>query len=382
MIGVTPYDQISPSKDDHGLLSPLSQGTLHHVFKEGWMWVIAFNNHARSTNPLVSVGMLLNMDLCPPTGMPAEQEFFQFINRFPSISKHFQNARSVRPWTSFDRLQFSSSRSTGARYVLLPHASSFVDPLFSSGLAITMSAINNMAHRIITATRTRNYDPENFEYVNTWIHNGFSYYDRLVRNCYTAWQDFDLWNAYHRTWMLGSLYGVSGLIELLLSYEKTGDLKTFDRFETKPYRGIQAFDVDEYMEIFSYLSENVESVKSGERSSAEASGRIWEYLRGNPFCPEPWDLANPNKRVPGALTLPYLYRLRDWGRNRSPDVVRKYFFNTDVSVGFFKDVASNSLSLSRTLDFSTSDMLRDAFVTWNNEWKRSPASSILPNLLS
>src|SRR5688572_20898201 len=61
MIGVRPYDQVGPTREEHGMPSPFAQGTLHHLFPGGWMWVIPFNNHPSSTNPLCSVG--INLDL-------------------------------------------------------------------------------------------------------------------------------------------------------------------------------------------------------------------------------------------------------------------------------------------------------------------------------
>src|SRR4030095_3254491 len=45
MVGVTPLDACGPPRSRHRLPSPLSQGTLHHIFPGGWMWVIPFDNH-------------------------------------------------------------------------------------------------------------------------------------------------------------------------------------------------------------------------------------------------------------------------------------------------------------------------------------------------
>ena len=56
MVDVTPYEQTVP-RVSHGAPTKWSQGTLHHLFEGGWIWVIPFNNHPRATNPLVSVGL-------------------------------------------------------------------------------------------------------------------------------------------------------------------------------------------------------------------------------------------------------------------------------------------------------------------------------------
>lgn len=73
MIGVTPYEETVP-KGAHGNPTKWSQGTLHHLFEGGWMWVIPFNNHPLATNPLVSVGLNLDPRIHPPfDGTPEEE---------------------------------------------------------------------------------------------------------------------------------------------------------------------------------------------------------------------------------------------------------------------------------------------------------------------
>jgi len=44
LVGAELYDDVSPDLKEFGLSYPLAEGTLHHVFDGGWMWVIPFNN--------------------------------------------------------------------------------------------------------------------------------------------------------------------------------------------------------------------------------------------------------------------------------------------------------------------------------------------------
>jgi tetracycline 7-halogenase / FADH2 O2-dependent halogenase len=39
---------------------PWYEGTVHHLFPRGWFWVIGFDNHPESLNPLCSVGLTLD----------------------------------------------------------------------------------------------------------------------------------------------------------------------------------------------------------------------------------------------------------------------------------------------------------------------------------
>ena len=118
MVGVPCFHQVTASQAAYQLPFQLSEGTLHHVFHGGWIWVIPFNNHAKSTNPLCSVGLMLDPRVHPAQpDLSPEEEFFQFIGRFPSIAQQFQPAKAVR--------QLDSNRAdsvwckTGGRQSLL-----------------------------------------------------------------------------------------------------------------------------------------------------------------------------------------------------------------------------------------------------------------------
>ena len=136
MVDVPPFD------DAHNPL-PISyhNGTLHHCFERGWFWVIPFNNNPLSTNPLISVGLTIDPRRYPKPDMSAEQEFNEFLQRYPSVAEQFKDAKAVRPWVSTGRLQYSSKKTTGHRYCLMSHASGFVDPLFSRGMFNTVEVI-------------------------------------------------------------------------------------------------------------------------------------------------------------------------------------------------------------------------------------------------
>ena len=135
MIDVPDFHDAVRPQNDYGFPFSMAEGTLHHVFRGGWLWVIPFNNYAGSTNPLCSVGLMLDPRLYPDRpDVSAEEEFFAFIERFPGIAQHLRGGKAVRPWTRTGRIQYSSTRVVGDRFCLLGHAAGFVDPLFSKGL--------------------------------------------------------------------------------------------------------------------------------------------------------------------------------------------------------------------------------------------------------
>jgi tetracycline 7-halogenase / FADH2 O2-dependent halogenase len=163
MIDVPCFNNAGPSQEEFHHPYRLSEGTLHHIFKGGWLWVIPFNNHTDSTNPLCSVGLQLDPRLYPQRDdLTPEQEFREFIKQFPDIEAQLKNARPVRDFMRVDRLQYSAHHIAGDRFALLAHAAGFIDPLYSKGLYVTHASIFLMAHLLLKAKQTGDYSANAF----------------------------------------------------------------------------------------------------------------------------------------------------------------------------------------------------------------------------
>jgi tetracycline 7-halogenase / FADH2 O2-dependent halogenase len=205
MVDVPCFNDVGPSREQYGHPFRASEGTLHHVFKGGWLWVIPFNNHSRATNPLCSVGLQLDprvyslrADLTP------EQEFYSFIARFPDIHEQFKGARPVRAWMRTDRLQYSSQHVVGDRFALLAHAVGFIDPLYSKGLYVTHMSVMVTADLILKAHRTGNYSAAAFAPLEQMTLRYMGMHDRLVANSFKSWSHYKLWSVYSVLWLLGA----------------------------------------------------------------------------------------------------------------------------------------------------------------------------------
>lgn len=205
MINVPCYHQTAGSQASYGLPFRMSEGTLHHLFDGGWLWVIPFDNHMESTNPLCSVGLLLDPRQHPQRDdLTPEQEFFAFIAPYPSIAAQFTEARAVRDWVRAGRLQYSSTKVVGDRWALMGHAAGFIDPLYSKGLYSTLAAAFILAHRLLAAKETGNYTAAAFADVETLTHNYICAADRLVANSYRSFRNYRLWQVYSVMWLLGA----------------------------------------------------------------------------------------------------------------------------------------------------------------------------------
>ncbi len=205
MVDVPCFNNVSLPKEQFGHPYPLSEGTLHHIFKGGWLWIIPFNNHPEATNPLCSVGLQLDPRLYPQRNdlSPAE-EFYDFIQRFPDLHAQLKEARPVRDWMRIDRLQYSAHHIVGDRFALLAHAAGFIDPLYSKGLYVTHASIFLMADLLLKAKHTGDYSAQAFAPLETMTLNYVNMHDRLVASSFKAWSHYKLWSVYSVLWLLGA----------------------------------------------------------------------------------------------------------------------------------------------------------------------------------
>jgi FADH2 O2-dependent halogenase len=374
MVNVRPYDTVGPPREEHGMPSPFSQGTLHHIFEGGWMWVIPFDNHSASTSELCSVGINLDLDAYPrPDGMSPKEEFWHHVRRFPTVARQFEQARAVRPYVATNRTQFSSRSVIGDRWCLLPHASDFIDPMFSSGLAVTVMALNSLGHRLIGAVRDRDFSTDRFEYLETWTKRMFRFYDDMVSSSYISFDDFQLWNAWNRIWNITTLYGTNAQNQVSNAYEASGDPAAFEALESSPYRGLQGMDNPWVERLFDSGVEAMRAYRAGRKSKEQTVARIFQLLEESRLHPASWPLLDPKDRCPTrSFTLLPVARILLWGMFRSPRHIRGTYFTGGarmLSREAFQ-LCSAELRRGRT---AMSQTIRDMWVSWNQDWAKRPA---------
>ena len=286
MIGVNPLDEVLQHGKEDTPPNPWETGTVHHLFERGWLWVIPFNNHKSSRNPLCSVGLTLDPRYYPKReGQAPEEEFYDFVNRFPTLQRVFADARPVRDWVSTGRLQYSSKKVVGHRYCLLAHAAGFIDPLFSRGLSNTSEVINALAWRLLASLGQDDFSVERFEYVERLQQGLLDYNDNLVNSAYISFSDYELWNAVFKIWSLGSNAGTFRLQNTLTQFLKTHDDSLFVGIEDPPNLGLWWPDYEGYKDLFSAMVTYCEQVDRGELPSQVAADELFHLLQDSDFVP-------------------------------------------------------------------------------------------------
>jgi tetracycline 7-halogenase / FADH2 O2-dependent halogenase len=288
MVGVEHFDDVLRHRKDERPPVPWNHGTMHHVFDRGWFWVIPFNNNKLSQNPLCSVGVTMDPRLYPkPQDVTPEQEFFQFVGRFPAVARQFAKARAVREWVSTDRLQYSSKSSIGERWCLMSHAAGFLDPLFSRGLYNTSEVINAFAWRLLAALREDDFSRERFEYVERLEQGLLDYNDKLVNCSFISFDTYDLWNAVFRIWGFGSAAGSFRIQRGLSNFKRSGDDRHLRALEDPPHVGLWWPDHAGYKELFDAMVSQVEAFEQGAVTAKAAADELFGRLQQAEYIPHP-----------------------------------------------------------------------------------------------
>lgn len=316
MTGVPPFeDCVDPSRRA-GAPRRWSQGTLHHLFDGGWMWVIPFDNHPLARNSLVSVGFLLDPRRYPKWEGNPEREFRAIVDRYPDMKRQFANARTVRPWVSSGRIQYSSSAMVLDRICLTAHAAGFVDALYSQGLAITMNTINLLAGRLISACKDNDFSRERFLPVEKVALSMVRRHDRVVYAAFVGFRDYRLWNAAVRVWALGAFLGAFQAQNVLKAYQKTGDVKVFDAMELGPHYGASIPTSSAYDDLLDSLVADCELVEKGSLDVEEAARLTFQRLSQSTIVPPAFGLTDPSVRF-FHPTPPRMLKTMIWSKTRA-----------------------------------------------------------------
>jgi tetracycline 7-halogenase / FADH2 O2-dependent halogenase len=179
---------------------PIDDAALHHVFDGGWMWVLRFGNGVTSAGIAATDSLAAELRLAD--GEPAWQ---RFLARYPSIAAQFGDATAIREFTWMPRVAYRASKAAGDGWAMLPSAAAFIDPLFSTGIPLTLLGIERLGQILEAGLKTRLYnvpvdrrgggsfDPPSY---NDTILAEADHTARFIAGCYAAFPRFEAFTAY------------------------------------------------------------------------------------------------------------------------------------------------------------------------------------------
>jgi FADH2 O2-dependent halogenase len=166
---------------------PIDSAALHHVFDEGWMWVLRFDNGVTSAGVAVTDRLAAELRLAD-----GEAAWYRLLARYPSVAAQFAGARPIREFTWMPRLAWRTTVAAGEKWALLPSATAFVDPLFSTGMPLTLLGIERLA-AFVTSGFSRTSDLRS--YADATLREA-DHTARFIANCYATLSRFEQFAAY------------------------------------------------------------------------------------------------------------------------------------------------------------------------------------------
>ena len=173
---------------------PDDWAAVHHIIDEGWMYSLRFDDGVTSAGFLLTPRGVASLDA--GTSIQADALWEAMLERYPTIGAAFADATPTMPIAWLPRIQHRLTRATGARWALLPHAYAFVDPLFSTGIAWGLRAVERLGLMFEDAAPgARVPDIASLDRYACALSAEADQIDTLVAGAYDSMAHFDLFAA-------------------------------------------------------------------------------------------------------------------------------------------------------------------------------------------
>ena len=166
----------------------MDDAALHHVFDQGWMWVLRFGNGVTSAGIAVTESLATELRLAD--GAPAWE---RFLARYPSIAAQFADAKPIREFTWMPRVAY---RAVAGRGRAMGDAA--VGGGVHRSVVLDRDSVDVAGNRTYRARRiatlgTRGLKPALYGEVSLAEADHTA---RFVAGCYAAFPRFDAFTAY------------------------------------------------------------------------------------------------------------------------------------------------------------------------------------------
>lgn len=187
MHDVIPGLPVGPYPDDWS--------AMHHLIDEGWMYSLRFDHGVTSAGFLLAPRGLAALH--SPGAVDAASLWGTLLQRYPTLGSAFADATPLMPIAFRPAIQHRLTRAAGERWVLLPHSYAFVDPLFSTGIAWSLLAVERLALAFEAAAHLRRVpDADVLARYDAALDAEADQIDLLVAGAYEAMTHFDLFAAH------------------------------------------------------------------------------------------------------------------------------------------------------------------------------------------
>jgi flavin-dependent dehydrogenase len=147
------------------------------LVNEGWWWVIPLQGDRTSVG-LVGRAKTLG-------GKPDEAFLSERIAACPYLKQRLASAKRVAPVRTISDWSYKSRALAGDRWLLVGDAGAFIDPVFSTGVQLGMTAAFDAARVLDRALRERRFERARFVPYERRVRRLVSTYTSFVKGFYT-----------------------------------------------------------------------------------------------------------------------------------------------------------------------------------------------------
>jgi FADH2 O2-dependent halogenase len=174
---------------------PDDWAAVHHVIDEGWMYSLRFDDGVTSAGFLLTPTGIASLKSADTSD--AEALWSALLQRYPTLAGAFAEATPLMPIAFRPIIQHRLTRAAGERWALMPHAYAFVDPLFSTGIAWGLRAVERLSLAFESAAHgTRVPDADVLTRYEAMLGAEADQIDLVVAGAYEAMAHFELFAAH------------------------------------------------------------------------------------------------------------------------------------------------------------------------------------------
>lgn len=174
---------------------PDDQAAVHHIVDEGWMYALRFDHGVTSAGFALSRRGLRSLGA--EGRVDASALWRRLLERYPTIGAALGDATACMPIGFVPRMQHRLTQAAGERWAMLPHAFAFVDPLFSTGIAWGLRAVERLGMAFGARDDRRGVpDPATLARYAALLDREATQIDHVVAGAYEAMARFDRFAAH------------------------------------------------------------------------------------------------------------------------------------------------------------------------------------------
>ena len=168
---------------------PIDDAAVHHIFDDGWIWELRFNNGFTSVGAAVKTPFANELKFAE--GAAAWE---RLLERLPAVREQFVDAKPVGAFVHAKRVSFLTSEAAGPNWALLPSAAGFLDPMLSTGFPLTLLGLERLARILEAHWQGSSFAGELLQYsMQTTVELAAT--EHLVAALYANLHDFEVFSA-------------------------------------------------------------------------------------------------------------------------------------------------------------------------------------------